>query len=1531
MTARGGPARSGRSRVLGALALTLILFGSALAMYETPGASAAPAGATAAPAPVAATAAPHPASSAAPSTPGPAASPGIAATARPASGGTTGRGTFFDQSNLSLPNATQQYCYGYSYVGAPSTCGNTTVDPSINITSTGTIGVAFTAISNFTNCPSVANISNATSSVIGFQASTTNGASWSAPVYLANANCSAALNLSDAWEPSLTSLANGTFVLAYVQFGQYLYPGCIGCIPEHVPYIYPYDVTTDDLVVQESYNGGATWTAPDIVNSLVNPNPNACFSPNGWPAFRPTITAWGSDVYLAWENASRADDYCVSQQFSAAIQYAYSTDGGITWSQPKTMPTVDGSLYSTYNPTSYSVDPFLLATSTGSVYLAYDTDLNESSTATCVNNTCFGGLMTMDIEFANATNGTGAPWSFHTAARDFLSEPYDNCGPNFYCPMYGDSVQIGYDGIDGLLYLTYTQMGFISICYTFGCGYGDTVSEAVVQNSTTNGASWSTARTLGHLIVPVGGPSEQGEFMPTITVDHNGTAQLALMDWNGSICQYVTIYAYSYCGGYEEMYFNSTTNGSSWNGPVVVSSWIIGPTDDAYIGEYDSAAVAASGQVFFAWTDSTCVPGTTSPFCDFLAPGNPEPDTGVVVSWLYEGVGLTLTYTETGLPSTTPWVVSLLGNIRQGLGPLSIAGVPPALALLWDIPWVNASYGQAWVSAPAAGTPAAPASFTKNTTLAFTFTEFVQLIVGMNPPMDVYYVTPGYNEATYSMTPLPQTTWVAVNTSFTLSVNPQPISCVSYCYFQNLSWVAWAGTGAGSVSSNATSITFTTSTTPINETATFLYNGYCYSSYPYGNGTLYCQGVGDYPLNYHETGLPANTTWAVTTVVNATVNGTLVSESSTPWLNATTGQGAVQYTAWTVPAAGGMEWVPTSATPASPVKEPLQTVVDLTYRLVAPTTQEFAANLSAVGLPNGTLWSADVGNSSYAVTGGSLSVSVPGGRALALDGAPVYTEDGVGYYVSNVTVVPYVVNETATTGTVLPDDYTFNGSAHVSLQYSPMYWLDVSNSTGGTVSPASLWVPAGSSESVTATASPGYHFLDWTGAGPGATSTAQDRNATATIRPTGPVSEFATFRKDPAPTWNVTVLAAGLPSGTGFTVTLGNATYSSTNGTVQVGELDNGSYGFAALDSYAANASGTRWVPTSWYASYGLPGAGGLPIESNGMIWVNYTTQYVLTVATTPDGTVTPSTLVGSTWEDNGTTVALDATPSFHYEFVGWNASGSGSVRGSATQISVRMDSPVWESATFQYRVFPAPATYSLTVNETGLPANTAWNVTAGTGNASAGGTKPALVLSGLNGSYMLSVATVYTALGTRYVANGSEPLPVMVTANRSASVSFATQYALSVSGGLGGSVSGSGTTWEASGASVTLTATPASGDTFVGWNGTGPGSYTGPTTSPQITVGGPVNETATFAPFVPTSTTASPTAGQVPALGLLVALLVVGLVVGLLVGRRGGGGGRAPAEPEPDSGFEAEGTPMDAPSDDTYGGAPPVYDEGTA
>jgi hypothetical protein len=1524
-------ARRGGAGALGALAVVVLLLGSALVLYGLPGALAAPAptgASTHSAGPNSKSSAvtkPLHARSASPPAP------------RPSSGPVaSGRGTFFADANLSQPGPGQRYCFNYSYSGSYSTCGNTTVDPSINVTSSGTLGVAFAAVSSFTNCGTVANISNYTTSVIGFQSSTNGGTVWSPVVYLANANCSAGLNLTDAWEPTLTSLSNGTFVLAYMEFGVEVYPGCTGCRADHIPGVYPFEMTQVNLVVQESYNGGSTWSNAKVVNASYNANGTLglCSQQNGWPAFHPSIAASGNNLYLAWENLS--NPYCYGAvPYSAAVNYMFSTNGGATWSNATQFPTIRGKEYYGTGILSYSVDPFVLAGSNGQVYVSYTTGYNQSSTPHCLGTSCFYGLWTMDVEVAVSSNGTGAPFTVATAEANVPIEFGEGCGPSYFgCAQYGVDSQVGYNGVNGQVYLIYQveQLGYYCYPRVVDDCFDSIAPTIWFQNSSNNGANWSNATSPGGLVNASGGP-EGSEWYATMAVDHNGTVHVFLSYYNESYCQFISIYNFTYCDGYEEIYVNSTNGGASWNAPVLVSPWVIGPFDEPYRGEYDTAAVAPSGRVYVAWDDSTCAGSTASPGCYYLNPYQAEPNTTVVVSWLYEGAGVTLTFSETGLAAGTNWAVDIQGNVREGNGTLTVTGVPPAQPMLWTVPWVNSSYGIAWEPAPGATTPTSPASFTTNATLTYTFTEFIELVVAVNPPLPTYILMAGYNEATYSMSPLPGFSWVAVGSSFTLAVTPQPISCTRYCDYYNLTWLAWTGTGNGSISTNATSITFTVGTSPVNETANFVVTGFCSS--PFGNGTIVCDGIGEYPLTYHESGLPNGTTWGVTSVVNSTASGVVVNESSTPWLNTTVGPAAVEYTAWTVPASSGMEWVPSATTPASPVQEPLQTVVNLTYTLVRTTSAEFVANFTALGLPNGTSWSADVGNASYAVTQGNLSVTVPGGVARALNGSPVYTEDGIGYYAASVSVEPYVVNETWANTTTVPDAYVFNGSARIIVHYAPMYWLEVAASSGGVVLPASRWVEDGAPVVLNATAHPGSHFLDWTGAGPGATTSAQAHNASTTIRPTGPVSEFATFRTDPQPTWNVTVRATGLPNGTGFTVTVGNSTYTGTNGTLTIGELRNGSYAFNASDSYASNDSGTRWVATSWNVSNAVREPSGLTIRSNATVWVNFTTEYVLTVATTPDGTVTPSLLLGSTWEDAGTGVTLLASPSYHFKFVGWNASGNGSVKGRTGSITVHMDGPLWESATFEYRVFPPPAVYTLTVTETGLPHGVSWNISAGAGNASAAGATTSLTLPGLNGSYTLTVATIYPSVGTRFLANGSSPLPVTVTANRTASVAFQAEYALTVSGSLGGTVSGGGTSWESSGASATLTATPAAGYTFVSWNGT-----TNSTSARlELTTSGPVNETASFVPVVAKSTTGSASAGQGPALALLAALLAVGLVAGLVLGRRSGRTPPAASSSEDGDGTSwtedpgADSVPADSPGDDIYGENAPTpaepYDEG--
>jgi Divergent InlB B-repeat domain len=1421
----------------------------------------------------------------------------------------TGRGTFMDTQTLAPVAPSNLSCVSF-YYNPSATCLNTTFDPSINITGSGTIGVAYTAFTNYTkytNCPGLPSMTNNTFMDVAFQSST-NGTAWSSPVYLGNEDCAMAANVTSAWQPSLTSLSNGTFVVAYIVTGTVSCAGILVCEVASPPDLYPDAQAYNALVVQKSYTGGASWTAPQVITQNVDPyaTPGDQYcpttganisSPNA--SYVPSIAARGNDVYLAWENLS----FMGCDGYTAGVHYVYSTNGGTSWSTPVAFPTFAGSDFGVV--TNFSTEPDVIAASNGQVYVAYSTGFNYTIITKCVGPVCFGfSEDTMDVMVANATAGTGT-FTVRVAAWNQGFE-LGSTGPfNNYNDYSGLTPRIAYNGVTGQLYLVYNDENWIIYYPCSGC-YGLYPVYPTVFSNSSNGVNWSSPTYVGHLVPAGGGTLYQyaGTWQPTISVDHNGTIDVSMLFFNDTL----------YPGDAAEVGLNSTDNGASWNGPFPMSSVPMTYYNDAYLGDYGSSTVAPSGQTYYAWTGSQCP--TSATFCDFLSPGNPESNTSVAVSWAFQGTGLTLSFKETNLTAGARWSASLDGNTRSGLAgtTLSVSGVPASDPLAWSIPWVNSSYGVAWLPSAAPTNPTPPAPFTSNSTLTFTFVENVLLNVLVNPALDYYYfVASAYPESTYSMSPYPGAYWYPVNASVSLTVSNQAISCTAFCDYANLSWIGWSGTGIGSVNTNATNITVTLGSA-VNETANYLWNSYCY-----GNaGTLQCDSTEGYPVTYHETGLPAGTAWNVTTVANATAIGTEVNTSATPYVNATIGQTPASYTVWTVPAANGKVWVPTSTDPVSPIEEPLQSLVNVSYSLVDPSTQSFAANFSETGLPNETAWSLDVGNSSYAVNGGSLTVSVGGGVSTALNGSPVYTENGVGYYAASVSVLPYVMNTTWQNTTALPDGYTFDGPARVVVHYEPMFWLSVSASGGGNVSTPSRWVQTGAAVTLTATADPGEHFLDWTGAGAGATTAGQSHNATVTIHPTGPVSEFATFRPNPAPTWNVTVRAVGLPLGASFEFTLGNVSFETTNSSFDVPGLTNGTYAFAAVDSYATDANGSRWVPVSWNGSFGAASALGFSIQGDGSIQVNFSAEYALTVSSTPDGTVTPASYLGTTWVDAGSSISLTATPSYHYKFVGWNASGAGSVVATTPTIGFEPTGPVWESATFEYRVFPPPATYSLNVTETGLPTDTPWDVSAGAANASASGAGATHLLIGLNGSYMLTLAPVYTALGTRYVANGSAPLAVTVTANQSASVVFTAEYALTVAGGTGGSVSNGGTTWEATGASVTLTATPASGYTFVSWNGT-----TASTSATlTVTASGPVNETASFAPVVAKHSSASSTAGQATALGLLVALLVVGLIVGLVLGRRGGGpGSNAPSD---ENSAPTDGAPEEVTADDTYGGPAP-------
>src|SRR5262249_30836688 len=86
----------------------------------------------------------------------------------------------------------------------------------------------------------------------------------------------------------------------------------------------------------------------------------------------------------------------------------------------------------------------------------------------------------------------------------------------------------------------------------------------------------------------------------------------------------------------------------------------------------------------------------------------------------------------------------------------------------------------------------------------------------------------------------------------------------------------------------------------------------------------------------------------------------------------------------------------------------------------------------------------------------------------------------------------------------------------------------------------------------------------------------------------------------------------------------------------------------------------------------------------------------------------------------------------------------------------------------------------------------------------------------------------------------------VAPTSNTTYTVNFTKQYFLTMTASTGGTVSPvSG--WKNSGSSVKITGTPKTGYSFTSWDGTGTGSVSGTANPANITMGGPISETATF------------------------------------------------------------------------------------
>ncbi len=313
-----------------------------------------------------------------------------------------------------------------------------------------------------------------------------------------------------------------------------------------------------------------------------------------------------------------------------------------------------------------------------------------------------------------------------------------------------------------------------------------------------------------------------------------------------------------------------------------------------------------------------------------------------------------------------------------------------------------------------------------------------------------------------------------------------------------------------------------------------------------------------------------------------------------------------------------------------------------------------------------------------------------------------------------------------------------------------------------------------------------------------------------------------------SPTVHITVQTN--PSGLAFTVD--GVSYNST----QTFSWDAGSSHTIGTTSPQSGGAGVRYVWTRWSDNGAISHT--VSPTTNKTYTATFRTQYYLTMTHGTGGTVSPA----SGWKNSGATVSISATPTNNtqvsYTFSGWTGSGTGSYSGTNNPASSTMNGPITENAAFTQNavhvtVHTSPAGLSFTVD--GTPYTTAQTFSWVPGS-----------------SHTIATTSPQSgSAGVRYMWNswiggGAISHTVAPTTNTTYTARFTTQYYLTMSHGVGGTVSpGSG--WRNSGLTVSITGTPSTGYSFSSWAGTGTGSYSGTNNPGSITMGGSITEAATF------------------------------------------------------------------------------------
>jgi len=370
--------------------------------------------------------------------------------------------------------------------------------------------------------------------------------------------------------------------------------------------------------------------------------------------------------------------------------------------------------------------------------------------------------------------------------------------------------------------------------------------------------------------------------------------------------------------------------------------------------------------------------------------------------------------------------------------------------------------------------------------------------------------------------------------------------------------------------------------------------------------------------------------------------------------------------------------------------------------------------------------------------------------------------------------------------------YSFivNSNKNITANFLIKTYTLTTVSTNGTVTtnPNQTSYNYGMNVILTATPNTGYSFTSWSG------------DATGSANPI-----TVTMDRNKAITAN-------------FIINTYSLTINTTNGTVTKNP-DQTNYNYGSVVQLTATPN-TGYIFSGWSGNAtGSTNPLTITMDGNKNITANFTTStHTLTVNAT-NGTVTKNPNQAN--YNYGSLVQLTATPNTGYTFSGW----SGDASGTTNPLTITMNGNKNITANFIIN------TYALTIN--------AINGTV---------TKNPDQVNYNYGAVVQLTATPsigYTFTGWSGNATGSaNPLTIIMDGNKNITANFTiNSYTLTVTSLNGTVVKNPDQTSYIYGSTVTLTATPSAGYTFMGWSGDASGS-TNPLT---VTMNGNKNITANF------------------------------------------------------------------------------------